>query len=433
MKKILFITLLIMLVLTGAVSAKKESDDICILEGRTIILNNRTLDSQVLNLPLISVNNTTYLSVKDMAVIMGRDAEWYEQVNSVQLVQPIEIIKDKEGKMISIIYDYFIKNEDTALKIGKAVAMENFELQPKNTSFYCTKAAHMDHFYITWIDADFFGKSDDVSDCFENCDYVVYIDPLTGECKVSTRDMWSSLYIFPNYRSYAYDPDNFEKRKILIDRMKYSDENMIHPLVIYEDYTYISVRDVASMLDKEVVWIPEREEIQLNQNKAKPQLITKEESALEIAKAFVESVYKYGSDVSVQYDVKYVPCNETTPNSYFYVYVRFDDEEFDEDSYILIDAYNCHIETFGLELSEEAAISIANDVFEEIKIEIPLLREESFDTEEFFPETSIEVKETDDGMCYAVSGSCEPIIPGCRISVIIRKSDGKILRIVVEE
>lgn len=72
-------------------------------------------------------------------------------------------------------------------------------------------------------------------------------------------------------------------------------------------------------------------------------------------------------------------------------------------------------------MSKETAGAIADDVFLQMK------------GNEFLKETVVGIDEIDNGKCYNVYRYKEPIIPGGNLSVIIRKSDGKILRIVAEE
>lgn len=77
-------------------------------------------------------------------------------------------------------------------------------------------------------------------------------------------------------------------------------------------------------------------------------------------------------------------------------------------------------ETLDLKITKETATVIADDVFLQIK------------GEDFVNETTIGVRETDDGKCYSVYRYKELVLGG-DLSIIIRKSDGKVLRIIAGE
>ncbi len=77
-------------------------------------------------------------------------------------------------------------------------------------------------------------------------------------------------------------------------------------------------------------------------------------------------------------------------------------------------------ETLDLEITKETAVVIANDVFSQIK------------DEDFVSKTTVGIRETDDKRCYAVF-RYEEDVEGGELSVIVRKSDGKVLRIVAGE
>lgn len=77
--------------------------------------------------------------------------------------------------------------------------------------------------------------------------------------------------------------------------------------------------------------------------------------------------------------------------------------------------------TVAIEITKETAQAIADNVFSQI-----------YD-ENYIKETDPLVGETDDGTCYSISRYKKPLIPGGDLAVIIRKSDGKIMRIEGEE
>ena len=77
--------------------------------------------------------------------------------------------------------------------------------------------------------------------------------------------------------------------------------------------------------------------------------------------------------------------------------------------------------TVAIEITKETAQAIADNVFSQI-----------YD-ENYIKQTNPLVGETDDGTCYSISRYKKPLIPGGDLAVIIRKSDGKIMRIEGEE
>lgn len=72
-------------------------------------------------------------------------------------------------------------------------------------------------------------------------------------------------------------------------------------------------------------------------------------------------------------------------------------------------------------LTKESAVVIADDVLFQLK------------GKEFLEQTTVGVDEIENGKYYSVYRYKEPIVPGGDLSVIIRKSDGKIMRIVAGE
>lgn len=79
------------------------------------------------------------------------------------------------------------------------------------------------------------------------------------------------------------------------------------------------------------------------------------------------------------------------------------------------------VDSVDFEMTKETAVTIADDVFLQVR------------DNKFLKETVVEIDEIDNGKCYSVYRHKTPIIPGEDLSVIVRKSDGKVLRIVAGE
>lgn len=72
-------------------------------------------------------------------------------------------------------------------------------------------------------------------------------------------------------------------------------------------------------------------------------------------------------------------------------------------------------------MTEETAVTIANEVFLQLK------------GKDFLTKTIAGIGERDNRTCYSICRYKEPVVPGGDLSVTIRKSDGKIMRIVAGE
>lgn len=79
------------------------------------------------------------------------------------------------------------------------------------------------------------------------------------------------------------------------------------------------------------------------------------------------------------------------------------------------------VDSVDFEMTKETALAIANDIFLQVK------------GKEFLLETFARIDEIDNGTCYSIYRYTPPMIPGGELSIIIRKSDGKILRMVAGE
>lgn len=63
-----------------------------------------------------------------------------------------------------------------------------------------------------------------------------------------------------------------------------------NPIISYNDNTYISVRDVAKLISKNVEWSEEGKEITLKQAEKDAQLIKSSETALEMGKLLQRNI-----------------------------------------------------------------------------------------------------------------------------------------------
>ena len=89
-----------------------------------IRFNGREMNDFFQN-PLISYNDRTYVSIRDVAMMISRDVNWNE------LYEEIEFVRMDPA-------EHLIKSEDTALAIGKAIALEHYPDRINENTKYLT-------------------------------------------------------------------------------------------------------------------------------------------------------------------------------------------------------------------------------------------------------------------------------------------------------
>jgi hypothetical protein len=100
------------------------------------------------------------------------------------------------------------------------------------------------------------------------------------------------------------------------------EKRLEYPLISYDDHAYISIRDVAKMLRKNVEW--EDGHIMLNSYKQDNAIITEKETALKIGKAIIEERYKDRVNENSMYMVLHFVGSVEEVDEYFEVNVLFD-------------------------------------------------------------------------------------------------------------
>lgn len=109
-----------------------------------------------------------------------------------------------------------------------------------------------------------------------------------------------------------------------------------NPIISYNDNTYISVRDVAKLISKNVEWSEESKEITLKQAEKDEQLIKSSETALEIGKAITEEYYSdYINENSFYYAVYSQPTADWA-DCVYEVHLLFNASEEDKNDLITI-------------------------------------------------------------------------------------------------
>lgn len=112
MKKLIITASVTAALTIGALSAAAISE---IVKVRTVdypLIYGRERNSELMH-PLLSFNDTTYMSVRDFAKMFGREVIWEEEDKSILIVERNE-------------REDIIKDTDTALAMGKAILNEYF-------------------------------------------------------------------------------------------------------------------------------------------------------------------------------------------------------------------------------------------------------------------------------------------------------------------
>ena len=97
-----------------------------------------------------------------------------------------------------------------------------------------------------------------------------------------------------------------------------------YPLLSYNDHSYISIRDVGTMLHKKIDWVENENKILITASKTEHETIKKPETALSIGKAIIEEYYgNYVNENSI-YHVAMVETTSIWVENYYEVIVLFD-------------------------------------------------------------------------------------------------------------
>lgn len=111
-----------------------------------------------------------------------------------------------------------------------------------------------------------------------------------------------------------------------------------YPLISYNDNTYMAVRDVAEILNKDISWIEEDQTIRMSSkshgNGKEKNVIKEEKTALAIGKAIIEEYYKDEVNENSSYYVSYVDVTGLEFDDRWSVFVKFNPSETDDETNI---------------------------------------------------------------------------------------------------
>lgn len=115
-------------------------------------------------------------------------------------------------------------------------------------------------------------------------------------------------------------------------------ERLSYPLISYNDNTYMAVRDVASLLNKDVEWFDDSKEILFISRKKDDNIIKEPETALAIGKAIISEYYKDKVNENSSYRIDYGEYDDVYHDNSWMVSVVFNPVEGIDDVYVLLNA-----------------------------------------------------------------------------------------------
>ncbi len=192
MRKSNIVYIIASILIGGIVGATAATSIDATLTERKII-NRGTCINNILEHPLISYNDHTYMSVRDIGKVFFRNVEWYESHNEIQL-------QACKGQGL-------LKKTETALKIGRAISEDMYHDKITDDTFFSVNFASLDtlqieDFYIVNVifepkrlfDPD---NPDDILYISNNCDLRIEISPYDGSFSIGERQQDGTLkYIF---------------------------------------------------------------------------------------------------------------------------------------------------------------------------------------------------------------------------------------------
>lgn len=110
-------------------------------------------------------------------------------------------------------------------------------------------------------------------------------------------------------------------------------DSLKYPLISYNDNTYMAIRDVAELWNKNISWDEENQSINLSSRRDEYNIIKQKETALAIGKAILEEYYGEKITENAMYDATYAMADR----NFWYISIVFDpSEEANEDQYVLL-------------------------------------------------------------------------------------------------
>lgn len=114
---------------------------------------------------------------------------------------------------------------------------------------------------------------------------------------------------------------------------------LTYPLISYNDNTYMAVRDVASLWNKDVSWQNEEKRIEFLSRTPQYNIIKEPETALSIGKAIFSEYYKDKMNENSVFHVCYSEVQDILNDDLWWVSVIFNPkEEISDETYVMLNA-----------------------------------------------------------------------------------------------
>ena len=174
MKKKLLVLIMLIALCVPSITYAASKIQACIVDYNIEYRANLT---DKMKYPIISYNDNTYISIRDVAALWSKDVEWQEKNHTI-------LLKKKSEE------DYIIKEEATALAIGKALINEYFNDRVLQTTVYdiiYSEVSAIDVDDVWLVSAKFNAEGiqyDEPEDIRLNPDVTVEINPVTGDFRI---------------------------------------------------------------------------------------------------------------------------------------------------------------------------------------------------------------------------------------------------------
>lgn len=137
--------------------------------------------------PIISYNDHTYLSVREVARVFRKDIEWFQLDDGTIEIYIKQLPKE----------DWIVQSEELALELGKAVIKTHYSDDVSENSNYhvfgvATQAYNAEYMYAVTVNFRLpEGKSEDETYMFNNADVMILLNPQDGSMRFyKTPDGW---------------------------------------------------------------------------------------------------------------------------------------------------------------------------------------------------------------------------------------------------
>lgn len=173
MRKVLIVSLVVLMIVTQPVFAGGNVENALVINRS--IYNKLGYDiSNDFTMPVLSYNEYTYISVKDIANYLDFRVEWLPSINSIRLMQP-----EKD--------EFYVKSDTMAIDITKAAVNEYFSQYVTDATTYFAYlngpvSVGKGYRYFVWISFDFKATNgeDTADQIIKQSQVCVQLEPSNG-------------------------------------------------------------------------------------------------------------------------------------------------------------------------------------------------------------------------------------------------------------